>query len=138
MTVLARLVLIAGMLTAAALFFAGASSTASEDGYQASQAWYLMWAGVAAVGITLAACWLVSAAGSRPRRRSDVRSAAVVLACTLGLLGVGEAAVYVATTATQPRGAAVFLAGFAVIALVGAPALGRVGSSRTRSAAGCD
>ena len=65
MTGLARLVLIAGMLTAAALFFAGASSTASEDGYQASQAWCLMWAGVAAVGITLAACWLVSAASAR-------------------------------------------------------------------------
>ncbi len=136
MTVLARLVLIVGMLTAAALFFSGASSTVSEDGYQASQAWYLMWAGVAAVGVTLATHWLVSAAGARPRRRSDVRSAAVVLACTLVMLGIGEAAVHVATTATQQRGAAVFLAGFAVVALMGAPALGRV--SRTRSTAGCD
>ena len=125
------------MLTAAALFFAGASSTASEDGYQASQAWYLMWAGVAAVGITLAACWLVSAAGSRPRRRSEVRSAAVVLLCTLEMLGVGEAAAYVATTATQQRGAAVFLAGFAAVALMGAPALGRVSPSRTRSTGRC-
>lgn len=137
MTGLARLVLIAGMLTAAALFFAGASSTASEDGYQASQAWCLMWAGVAAVGITLAACWLVSAA-ARPRRRSEVRSAGVVLVCTLEMLGVGEAAAYVATTATQQRGAAVFLAGFAAVALMGAPALGRVSPSRTRSTGRCD
>lgn len=136
MTVLARLVLIAGVLTAAALFFSGASSTASEDGYAAAQAWYLMWAGVATIGITLAAQWLVSAAGARPRRREDVRSAVLVLVCTLGMLGVGEAAVYVATTTTHPRGAAVFLAGFALVTLLAAPALGRI--SRTRSTARYD
>ena len=87
------------------------------------RALYLLWAAFATVWITLAAAWFTSTICARPRQSSSVRSSAVLVACALAFLCVGEVAAYVGKHPNSPSShwyaVAVFFSGVAVIAVLG-------------------
>lgn len=92
-----KAVLAVGLVAAVALLvWGGNAMPPAQDAPTPAFPWYLMWAAIATVGIALAAAWLTQAASARPRVPGAVGHGAVAVLCAVAVLGLGEAAVYVA------------------------------------------
>lgn len=92
-----RYVATVGFVLAGGLFVAATHETpAVSEGPGQAAPYYLLWAAMATVGVTVTAAFLVQSIEMRPRSRPAIARSALGVLCALALLGLGEAAVYVA------------------------------------------
>ena len=94
-----KLVIGAGAALSAALLAAGLTAfPPPHDGPSPARPWYLLWAGICAGGLTLTAALWAYARGTSPDRRTpgEATRAALLVAVSIAVLGVGEGAIYIA------------------------------------------
>jgi hypothetical protein len=154
-----KVVLAVGLLLAIALLAAAKlAMPPHSDSPIPALPLYLDWAGVAAVGITLATAWLLVVADTPPHAPIDLARAIVVLASALLLFAIGEGAIYVDRhpaygmctrvgngraqcfqqlnrPEAADRATELFLGGSAVVAAMGAAAFAAIRRTRTPTAA---
>ena len=94
-----KLVIGAGAALSTGLLAAGLTAfPPPHDGPSPARPWYLLWAGICAGGLTLTAAFWAYARGASPDRRApgEATRAGLLLAVSIAVLGVGEAAIYIA------------------------------------------